>query len=99
MTFISHQVIDTKAEVIKHTPKAGEHIVRSVLGDNGEVVNQTFTIPGLDSNNTNTVMLKSGDRIVNENNKIKLRVNQEADGQIQVRLYIVLIYVCKSVSL
>ena len=80
------QVVDTKAEEIKYSPKKGDVILRAAKQVNGVPTNETIVIPGLEpgANRSRVLDLIQGDRIVNENNKVKFRVNQEPNGQFKI---------------
>ena len=81
------QVVDTKVNEIKYTPKKGDIIVRAMNRD-GSLVNENIPIPGLTGVEWNMpvdLSMNQGDRIVGENGKVKIRVNQEPSGQYRIQ--------------
>ena len=67
------QVVDTQLEEIKYTPKAGETITRTVIGQDGQASNVTIEIP-TGVSRSEVLEMQTSDRIVNEHNKIKFRL-------------------------
>lgn len=77
------QVVDTKAEEIKYTPKANDAILRVKTLDGGIVINEQVPMPTLHGG-FKALELLDGDRVVAEGNKVKLRVNKEVQNHMQV---------------
>ena len=70
------QVIDTQMDRVEYTPKKGDVLLR-VVNVSSSPSTETIKISGLEPGNRSVEMaLQNGDRIVNEYNKVKYRVNK-----------------------
>ena len=86
------QVIDTKNDCVKYTPRSGEHLLR-VKVEAGLSSSEIVHIPGVSGGDLSSqrssaaavLELQPGDRIVSDNsNKVKFRTDTEPRGQFKV---------------
>lgn len=81
------QVIDTNTENIVYTPRKGDVIQRTVMNNEGNSMNETIPIPGLETAESRRIELPllNGDRIIQQDgNKIKFRVVQQHTKQFKI---------------